>query len=155
MSTPTRGYAQRIDIQAPAALAWEALTVQAHLRRWMGGEACIRGTAGGHWCVTPLPGLVREALIDVFEPPRRLRLIYLPPASEAPFEGVMVDDFLLEEDGGRTILRLLGSGYPDVAAWDGYFRKVRASQERALARLKIVAERLQGRIMAGAGPSAR
>lgn len=155
MSARTRGYAQRIDIRAPAARVWEALTVEQHLRTWMGGDACVRARTGGSFRVTPAPGLVRDALIDVFDPPRRLRLIYLPPEGFTETEGVLVDDYLLEEDGPATILRLLGSGLPDLPGWDGYYRKVRGAQERALARLKVVVEQLQARIMAGDGPVAR
>ena len=65
--------------------------------------------------------LQREAHIDVFRPPRRLRLIYMP-FPDLPDEGtVVVEDFLLDRDpdgGARqgvsavTVLRLMGSGVP-------------------------------------------
>jgi len=155
MSARTRGYAQRIDIHAPVARVWEALTVEQHLRTWMGDDARVRPRAGGSLRVTPAPGLVRDALIDILDPPRRLRLIYLPPEGFTEAQAVVVDDYLLEEDGPVTILRLLGSGLPDLPGWDGYYRKVRSAQERALARLKVMAERQQARIMTGKGPVAR
>lgn len=60
----------------------------------------------------------------------------------------MVDDYLLEQTGGITIVRVLGSGIPDLAGWDDYYRRVRTAQERALPRLKVMAERLHAGRMA-------
>lgn len=138
----TRGYAHRIDIRATAAKVWEALTTEAALRRWMNPDARIRAKVGGSFYGMPAPGLVRDALIDVFDAARRLRLIYLPPADLAAFDGAVVDDYLLEESGAETIVRVLGSGIPDMREWDGYYRQVRSAQERSLARLKVLAEQL-------------
>ena len=83
----------------------------------------------------------REALIDIFEPNRRLRLVYLSPPQLPAFEGAVVDDFLLEPEASSTIVRLLGSGIPEGKLWDGYYMKLRTQSERALARLKMLMER--------------
>jgi hypothetical protein len=77
----------------------------------------------------------------VFEPYRRLRLVYLAPPALPHFEGAVVDDFLLEPEGVQTIVRLLGSGIPEGKLWDGYYMKLRSQSERALARLKLLMER--------------
>ncbi|MGC4027267.1 MAG: SRPBCC domain-containing protein [Steroidobacteraceae bacterium] len=140
----TRGYAHRVDVRARAATVWEALTVEPYLRRWMNPDARIKARVGGSFYGMPAPGLVRDALIDVFDAPRRLRLIYLPPADLEAFDGAVVDDYLLEESGAETIVRLLGSGIPDLREWDDYYRQVRNAQERSLARLTVLAAQLQG-----------
>lgn len=138
----TRGYAHRVDMRASAATVWRALTDETCLRRWMNPDARIKARAGGSFYGMPAPGLVRDGLIDVFDAPRRLRLIYLPPPDLPAFDGAVVDDYLLEESGGETIVRLLGSGIPDLAEWDNYYRQVRSAQERSLARLKVLSEQL-------------
>lgn len=143
MTLRTRGYAHRVDIRATAATVWAALTEQEHLVRWMNPDAKIKARAGGSFYAMPAPGLARDALIDVFDVPRRLRLIYLPPADLEAFDGAVVDDVLLEATGAVTIVRVLGSGIPDLAEWDDYYRRVRIAQERSLPRLKVMAERLQ------------
>jgi uncharacterized protein YndB with AHSA1/START domain len=138
----TRGYAQRQEIQAPVDVVWVALTTDAHLARWLSPNARIRGGVGGSLCSTPAPGVTRDALIDAFEPGRRLRLLYLPDPGLPPLEGAIADDYLLEPDGEQTSVSLLGSGFPDSIDWDAYYRKVRSAQERAFARFKVFSERL-------------
>jgi len=143
VSLRTRGYAHRVDVVATPATVWSALTEEAHLVRWMNPDARIKARAGGSFYAMPAPGLSRDALIDVFEAGRRMRLIYLPPAELTEFDGAVVDDYLLEAEGGHTIVRVLGSGVPDLPDWDDYFRRVRSSHERSLARLKVMSEQLQ------------
>jgi hypothetical protein len=99
-----------------------------------------RGTIYHSGYPTVAPGLHREAVIDLFEPPRRLRLIYLSPPELPVFEGVVVDDILLEADGAGTIVRLLCSGMPDMPEWTGYYSRVRMLAERSMARLKVLCE---------------
>jgi hypothetical protein len=79
-------------------------------------------------------------MIDVFDPPRRLRLIYLPPDDLSAFDGAVADDILLEDNGGRAIVRLLCSGMPDLPEWNAHYVRVRMASERALARLKALVE---------------
>jgi uncharacterized protein YndB with AHSA1/START domain len=136
----TRGYAHRIDILAPAASVWVALLDPALIGRWMGPGARVRPRLNGSYVVSPEPGVEREAHIDVFEPARRLRLIYQQPPGLPEFDGAIVDDFLLETDGKTTILRLLGSGFPEGGGWDAYYIKLRSHWERGLARLKVLLE---------------
>lgn len=139
---PTRGYAHRIDIDAGIDSVWQALTDSALLQRWLSPDARIRPKPGGSFFAMPAPGLARDALIDVFEAPRRLRLLYLPPPHLPGFDGAVADDFLLEGAGDVTIVRLLGSGMPDLPEWDAHYRLVRVASERALARLKVLVEQV-------------
>lgn len=141
MGTRTRGYAHRVDIAAPASRVWTALIEPKLLSRWMGPGARVRPKVGGSFVTTLEPGIHREASIDVFEPGRRLRLIYLLPPGFPEFDGAVVDDYLLEKEGEHTIVRLLGSGLPEGGPWDTYYMKLRSNSERSLARLKLLLER--------------
>lgn len=137
MPLKTRGFAQRIDIAAPVGKVWNALSAPDQLPLWLGEDARVKPQPGGSWSATIGPGLTRHAMIDVFEPPRRLRLIYLPPEELSAFDGAVVDDILLEADGANsTIVRLLCSGVPDLPEWNTHYMRVRSASERALARLK-------------------
>jgi hypothetical protein len=107
---------------------------------WYGNDARVKPQKGGLWSATVAPGLHREAVIDMFEPPRRLRLIYLSPPELPTFDGAVVDDFLLEADGSGTIVRQLCSGMPDLGDWTPYYTKVRVLAERSLTRLKVLCE---------------
>ena len=57
---------------------WRALTEAAQLTRWCSPQAQIRARQGGLFRASVDRVTEFEAHIDVFEPPRRLRLIYLP-----------------------------------------------------------------------------
>lgn len=140
MAFKTRGFAHRIDIAARPPQVWAALCGPDLMPRWLGADATIKPKQGGSWAATVAPGLTREAMIDVFEPPRRLRLIYLPPPDLGVFDGAVVDDILLDGEGETTIVRLLCSGVPDFPEWTPLYGKVRAIAERSLARLKVLVE---------------
>jgi uncharacterized protein YndB with AHSA1/START domain len=140
MALKTRGYAHRIDIAAQPHRVWTVLCGPTLLPLWMGDGAKIKPQQGGHFMGTLAPGFVREAMIDVFEPPRRLRLIYLLPPGMDEFDGAVVDDVLLDGEADSTIVRLLCSGVPDSMEWNGHFSRARAATERALARLKMLVE---------------
>lgn len=149
MAARTRGFAHRIDIAAQPAQVWAVLCGPTLLSLWLGNDAKIKPQRGGTLVATVAPGLLREAMIDVFEPPRRLRLIYLPPAELAGHEGTVADDIMLEGEGENTIVRLLCSGVPEAAEWAQHFAKIRATSERALARLKVLVEQRARMVAAG------
>ena len=141
MSGRTRGYAHRIDIAAGAAVVWKAMTVTETLRRWCSPEAHISAREGGHFRATVDRVTELEAHIDVLLPERRMRLIYLPSEALPKTGSAIVDDFILDNsDPGKTILRLLGSGFPATPEWDTLYLRLRTGWERASARLKVLVE---------------
>jgi uncharacterized protein YndB with AHSA1/START domain len=142
MSDKERGYAHRVDIQADVQQVWRALTDTEWLRRWCSPAADIRPKKGGLFRASVDRVTEFEGHIDVFEPGRRLRLIYLPNAELPPAASVICDDFILDPVGGTTILRLLGSGVPATAGWDTQFRRLRTGWQQALNRLKVLVEKL-------------
>lgn len=148
----TRGFAHRIDIEAAPPKVWTAMCGPMLAPLWLGRDARIRPQKGGTWSATVSPGLVREAIIDVFDPPRRLRLIYLTPPDLPTFDGAMVDDVMLEAVDGQTLVRLLCSGVPESPEWTPHFLKVRTAAERALARLKVLVEQRE-RMAAAKSPA--
>ena len=142
MSDRERGYAHRVDVLADPDLVWQALTDSAQLCRWCSPEAQIRPRRGGLFRASVDRLIQLEAHIDVFDPPRRLRLIYLPASLLPPAGSVLVDDFILEPapGGDGTIVRLLGSGVPATPEWDTQYRRLRASWQQAMTRLKVFSE---------------
>ena len=137
----TRGYAHLVEIEAPVARVWQALTDPALIRIWSGQR---RNRPSG---IRPLPYRQlgeggREAHIDIFDVNRRLRLIYMNGPDMPPSESAIVDDFMLDmrKGEGTTCLRLLGSGIPESAAWDQPYLQIRNGWERFLARIKITLE---------------
>jgi hypothetical protein len=81
-----------------------------------------------------------EAHIEVFEPGRRMRLMYMRSAALPATESVLVDDFMLEPMPGGTIVRLLGSGVPATPEWDTQYLRLRTGWQQAMTRLKVLLE---------------
>jgi uncharacterized protein YndB with AHSA1/START domain len=134
MALRQRGYAHRTDILADVQVVWRALTETSNLTRWCSPDAWIRAKQDR---VTQL-----EAHIDVFEPARRLRLIYLPCEALPAGEATVSDDFMISSLSQGTIVRLIGSGFEDSEAGDLQYRRLRAGWKSAMARLKVFAEQL-------------
>ena len=138
----TRGYAHLVELEVPVARVWRALTDPRLVRIWLGLETEIDAREGGVYRFGGRGPGNREAHIDVFDPQRRLRLIYLSNADFPPSDTALVDDFLLDVRRGEATcsLRLLGSGVPEKAAWDQPYMRLRMQWERVLARLKVTLE---------------
>jgi uncharacterized protein YndB with AHSA1/START domain len=138
----TRGYAHLVEIEVPVARVWRALTDPGLIRIWSGQEAEIDARKGGVYRLGLSQDNSREAHIDIFEPNRRLRLIYLKGSDWPPGDSAVVDDFILDvrKGEGKTSLRLLGSGVPETAAWDKTYVRIRMGWERLMARIKVCLE---------------
>lgn len=151
MAPQSRGFVHRVDIRAELEDVWQALVDPAILARWHVPNARIDARPGGGYWTRLTSNLVREAHIDVFNPPRRLRLIYMPLEGLSDDGAVLVDDFLIDRDEAAsreagvtvTILRLMGSGIPDGREWDAMYTRLRGGWERALLRLKVSFERTE------------
>jgi uncharacterized protein YndB with AHSA1/START domain len=157
MAHQTRGYAHRVDLRADIADVWQSLIEPARLARWYAPQARVDAREGGSFWMLIDADLTREAHIDVYQPPRRLRLIYMPLPGQPSEDTVIVDDFLLhsevatpEKGGALTILRVLGSGIPEGKQWDPLYLRLRNGWERGLLRLKASLEPASGKKPAAA-----
>lgn len=138
----TRGYAHLVEIGVPVGRVWRALTDPGLMRIWSGQEAEIDARKGGLYRIGTRNTGGREAHIDIFDPNRRLRLIYLKDRDTPTGDSAVVDDFLLDQRKGECTasLRVLGSGVPDAAEWDKAYVRMRMNWERFLARIKATLE---------------
>lgn len=144
MRDRARGYAHRVDIAADAETVWRALTEAEQLACWCSPGAQISGRPGGLFRASVDRVTELEAHIDVFEPGRRLRLIYLPSPSLPPADSAIVDDFMLDCAENVTILRLLGSGFPATEEWNTQYQRLRLGWLQAMTRLKVFVEKQLG-----------
>ncbi len=141
MTDKLRGYAHRVDISADAAKVWRALTTREHLIRWCSPGADIKAKPSGLFRASVDRVIELEAHIDVYDPARRLRLIYLPSKDLPATDTAIIDDFILDPSPPATIVRLLGSGIPSTLDWDAQYKRLRMGWQAAMARLKVFVER--------------
>jgi uncharacterized protein YndB with AHSA1/START domain len=134
----TRGYAHHVEIEVPTPLVWDALTHVPTLQRWYADRAIVEPRSGGRYFVERKDRGSRDAQIDVFEPNRRLRLVYLKSPGLPPSDSALVDDFLLDAKGTATVLRILGSGVPDTKEWDPIYARLRLGWPILLRQLRLM-----------------
>jgi uncharacterized protein YndB with AHSA1/START domain len=144
MSDKLRGYAHRVDIAADVEKVWLALTQVDNLTQWCSPRAEMKGRPGGLFRASVDRVIELEAHIDVYEPRRRLRLIYLPSSELPPGDSAIIDDFILDAAPPGTIVRLLGSGIPNTPDWDAQYRRLRLGWQAAMTRLKVFVEKQMG-----------
>jgi uncharacterized protein YndB with AHSA1/START domain len=116
----TRAVEVEIEIAAPAAAVWRALTEAEGLTNWFPLEAKVVPGRGGSIRSSWRGAYEGTATIEVWEPNHRLRLVQPAPdwGGEAADGALIAQDFVLEGRGGTTHLRLVHSGFGKSADWD-------------------------------------
>lgn len=151
MSEPTRSHETRIEIDASVDEVWKSLTEPEALSRWFAPAMTVTPGAGGSVLADWGPGLAWKTLIEVWEPSRHLRLtetrdrVMTSSPIEEPLPPCrLVQDFYLETERGKTVLRLVHSGFGTSAEWDGEYEGTRDGWATCFLRLKHGLERHRG-----------
>ena len=143
----TRTVETQIEINAPVEAVWKALTEAEEITRWFAPEARVQPGVGGHiWMSWGAPW-EGENKIEIWEPNRHLRTTwpFAPPQAEGEAAPVpLTVDYYLESRGGKTVLRLVHSGFGYGAGWDEEFDGVRRGWGYELRSLRFYLERHRG-----------
>jgi uncharacterized protein YndB with AHSA1/START domain len=139
MRKKPRGYLQSVEIAQTPARVFKAFAEPLLLTRWYATEASVEPRAGGTFRVRLRDGRVRDATIDIWEPARRLRLIYMTDPG-LPAGGPVVEDVVFDVKGTGTVVRVLGSGVPGERDWDAEFLWLRRGWAYWLDSLKHLLE---------------
>lgn len=131
----TRSLEKEVEIGAPAEAVWKAVSEAEELVRWFPLEARVEPGEGGTLYLSWGEGMGGEARIDVWEPGRRLRWIH---------EGEMAVEVTIEGRGGRSVVRLVQSGFSAESEWDDYYDATDAGWSFYLLNLKHYLERHRG-----------
>ncbi len=141
----TRAVEREIEIEAPVAAVWKAITDAEELTRWFPLDAGVTPGVGGSIWMTWTEGKGQAVPIEIWEPERHLRTG--APAGAAP---QIATDFYLEGRGGGTVLRVVSSGFGVEDEWDELYaawargwdfelRGLRHYMERHLGERRLVA----------------
>ena len=143
-----RSASGEIEIDAPPERVWRALTEAAELERWFPLEAKVEpGPDGRIWM-----GWGNEfgawSPVEVWDPPHHLRISWtLQDGEEA---SAQITDYRLEGGDGRTVLRVVTSGFPAGADWDDMVEGTRLGWVFELRQLKHYLEHHDGEDRAAA-----
>lgn len=146
MSEPTstdatlRAVETEITIEAPVDAVWRALTEADEMERWFPLEARVEPGTDGRVFMSWKNEIEFTSPITAWDEHRRFA--YAWEVENAP--GPMVADFHLEAAGGKTVLRLVHSGFPSEHSWDGFYHGVRTGWAFELRSLRHYLERHVG-----------
>jgi uncharacterized protein YndB with AHSA1/START domain len=138
----TRAVEATIEIDAPPEPVWRALTDARELERWFPLEARVEPGEGGTVFMSWKNEYAGESRITVWEPGRHLQITW--GFSDEEKEITQLTDFHLEGARGRTVLRVVTSGFPDDPAWDAWYEGTRQGWAYELVSLKRYLERHPG-----------
>jgi len=115
----TRSFEMQLEINAPVEAVWKALTDAHELTQWFPLNAKVKPGVGGNiWTSWGLP-FEGESRIEIWEPNRRLKSGWPTWGAKNDEERARLTvDYLLEGRDGKTILRLIHSGFSKDASWD-------------------------------------
>ena len=147
----TRSHETIIEIAAPIEDVWKAISEAPDLARWFAPSMTVEPGAGGSVLADWGPGLAWKTAIEIWEPNRHLRLtetrdrvMSSSPVEESLPPSRLIQDFFLESAGGRTVLRLVHSGFGSSAAWDTEYEGTRGGWAVCFLRMKHVLELHRG-----------
>jgi uncharacterized protein YndB with AHSA1/START domain len=144
-----RSHETTIAIDAPIEEVWAALTEVAQIVRWFAPKVTVEPRVGGrmisHWG----PGMDWPTTVEIWDPGCHLRLSETRDRMISPVEHKMSpctlkQDFYLETENGKTILRLVHSGFGDDEDWDLEYDGTRGGWFSCLFRLQQTLERHRG-----------
>lgn len=108
----TRAVEKEIELNAPVEAVWKALTDGKELARWFPLEARVTPGVGGEVFLSWGEWCQGTGKIDAWEPNKRLRWLEpLPGVGDASAPAFLAVEWTLESRGGKTILRLVNSGF--------------------------------------------
>jgi len=150
-SKEVRAHETRVEIDAPIEEVWKALTEANEIARWFGPKMTVEPGAGGSITADWGSGLEWKNAIEIWEPNRHLRLVETrdhfigESAAKESNESMepcrLLQDYYLEGQGGKTVLRMVHSGFGTSANWIQEYEGTRDGWSVCFLRLKHLLER--------------
>jgi uncharacterized protein YndB with AHSA1/START domain len=134
-----RSVRREMEIDAPPAAVWLALTDARELVRWFPLGASVTPGAGGVIQMSWGSDASTQR-IEIWEPERHLRTV----ESATAWSGI-INDFVLEGRAGKTVLRVVSSGFSAGDDWDDLLQSFGTGWDFELRGLRHYLERHRGR----------
>jgi uncharacterized protein YndB with AHSA1/START domain len=136
----TRSVTRSVEIAAPLESVWRALTDATELVRWFPLEAGVEPGDGGSISMGWADGHWSQGRIITWDPGRRLQYVGV----EGPWKGI-VTDYHLETEKGKTIVRVVTSGFEGLEDWEDVVGAFGRGWDFELKGLRHYLEKHQGR----------
>jgi uncharacterized protein YndB with AHSA1/START domain len=137
---PTRSVETELEISAPIEAVWKALTDGDEMTRWFPLEARVEPGEGGSVYMSWKNDFDATSPITAWEENRHFATAWEMEHLPSP----LVVDYYLETKGGKTVLRLVHSGFPTDETWENFYQSVRHGWAFELRSLRHYLERHAG-----------
>lgn len=112
-SVTSRSVSRSIEIAASADAVWRALTDPVELTRWFPLQATVQPGPGGSISMGWADGETSVDRIEIWESGNRLQYVGV----RGPWGGITTD-YLIETARGKTVLRVVTSGFEGLDDWE-------------------------------------
>ncbi len=133
----TRSHRVELDTDCERADVWAAISDIESLKRWLVRDGEFTPQIGGHLELHLRDGYSVTGRIDIFIPPRRMRIVLAPAEQDGPLPtGPITIDIAVRERDGASRLTVTVAGIPGSEDWEEYYRLSVDRWQTALAELK-------------------
>jgi small-conductance mechanosensitive channel len=133
----TRSHRAEIELSATVEDVWTAVTDIEYLKNWLALDGEFTPQIGRPFSLSLRDGSEITGRIDVFLPPRRMRLVLASREGEEPLSsGPITVDFQLLERDDKVQLIISIVGIPASEDWEEYYRLSDDRWQNALVELK-------------------
>jgi uncharacterized protein YndB with AHSA1/START domain len=133
----TRSHTEIMKISAKIGDVWRSLTDIESIKQWIGEDSSFSPYIGGAYEVTFKDETKNHGRIDIFMPPRRMRLVEAPREGEKPLStGPITVEFRLFEEDGKIELTVIVAGIPATEDWEEDYNRSEMRWKDALVELK-------------------
>jgi len=133
----TRSHKTEMEFSRDRSEVWTAITDIEQIKRWLAVEGEFSPQIGGLFELKMRDGYSVSGRIDIFMPPRRMRIIVIPDVQEGPLPtGPITIEMIIKESDNRTRLLVTVTGIPSSEDWEEYYRLSVDRWQTALAELK-------------------
>jgi len=119
----TRSHTAELESTRDRDEVWEALTDIDQIKRWLAVEGEFNPQIGGKCELKFRDGYSVIGRIDIFMPPRRMRVVVMPDKREGalPTGPITIEIVVRETDNGSRLLVSV-TGIPGSEDWEEYYR---------------------------------
>ncbi len=133
----TRSHREEIVLPAAINDIWKAITDIESIKQWLAKEGHFAPHIGGKFALSLRDETEMTGRIDIFLPPRRMRLVLDVREGDEPLaSGPMTVEFSLIEDDKKTRLSVAVAGIPATEEWEEDYRRSEDRWQNGLVELQ-------------------
>lgn len=139
----TRSHNEQLELSSKVEDVWTAITDIDTLKGWLAADGEFTPQIGRQFSLSLRDGSHMAGRIDVFMPPRRMRLVLAPREGEEPLSsGPITVEFWIRVHEEKALLAVTIAGIPASEDWEAYYRLSQDRWQNALVELKLVLSRM-------------